>query len=255
MPMSYHLVFILFWIAQIAFGVLCISGPLTASNLSSSQKISQDWLLRIIMSGLMITPLLYFSAICESRWRYMKYILLFPFGFIPGMSAILKSFWLCLISPAFLVLAIVTTVVFFSTSNGFGKDSIPPTKNTLVRAVMTRHSNLIVELSRDRSTLEERDSTKQTPLIIAAKTDQFTVAEILLNAGADPFAVDQFGWTAGYALQTSKLKRGPEFEARERVAKALRSKAYPIPGPDTDEILELVKAGKWPPAEWKVVRD
>jgi hypothetical protein len=114
MPISYHLIFILSWISLIVYGFMCAMGPLIASNLSPTQKLLQDWLSSIIVSGVIVIPLIYLSAISEPRWRYVKYVLLFPFGFIPGVSTVLKSFWLCLVSPAFLVVAIATTVAFFT---------------------------------------------------------------------------------------------------------------------------------------------
>jgi hypothetical protein len=73
----------------------------------------QDWLIRILLSGVIVTPLVYVSALCEPRWSYVKYVLLFPVGLIPGMSTVLRSFWVCLISPAFLAAAIAATVAFY----------------------------------------------------------------------------------------------------------------------------------------------
>ncbi len=117
----------------------------------------------------------------------------------------------------------------------------------LVDAVMMEDSSRVEQLIAEGAPLEEADHKGQTALIIAAKTDQFEIAELLLNAGADPFAVSQFGWTAGYAVQTSKLQRGPEFDARERVARLLEERGYPVPGPDKPDIKKMVASGNWPP--------
>lgn len=121
---------------------------------------------------------------------------------------------------------------------------------TLIEAVYERDKARVIELASSGAALEERDLEGQTPLVLAASTDQFEIAEVLLDAGADPFAASQFGWTAGYAAQTTNLQRGPEFEAMQRVSQRLRARGYPVPGPDKQEIKQMVAEGNWPPAEW-----
>lgn len=125
---------------------------------------------------------------------------------------------------------------------------------TLIDAVMERDKGQVADLIRQGAPLEETDIEGQTALILAATTDQFEIAEILLDAGADPFAVSQFGWTAGYATQISKLQRGPEFEAMQRVTQKLEARGYPMPGPEKAQIKAMVGEGNWPPAEWNVKR-
>lgn len=121
---------------------------------------------------------------------------------------------------------------------------------SLVDAVMNESDSRVAALIEQGAPLEETDHKGQTALIIAAKTDQFRIAEDLLAAGANPFAASTFGWTAGYAAQTSQLQRGPEFEALQRFTAALVQRGYPMPGPDKAEIKSMVQEGTWPPPEW-----
>lgn len=120
-------------------------------------------------------------------------------------------------------------------------------RETLIEAVMFQDSEQLDALIADGAPLEATDHKGQTALIIAAKTDQFVFAEKLLAAGADPFAVSEFGWTAGYAVQTSRLTGGEELEAKERVSQMLEERGYAMPGPDKPDIKKMVEAGKWPP--------
>lgn len=131
---------------------------------------------------------------------------------------------------------------------------MPSQADTLIDAVMERDRPRVGELIAAGAQLEAVDLEGQTALVLAAKTDQFTIAEDLLKAGANPFAASQFGWTAGYAVQTSRIARGPEFEARARVAALLEQRGYPVPGPDKPEIKQMVAEGNWPPREWGVRR-
>lgn len=128
-----------------------------------------------------------------------------------------------------------------------GSCTMATKSDNLVDAVMHGDVGHVDQLIENGASLEETDHKGQTALILAAKTDQFTIAEKLLLAGADPFAVSQFGWTAGYATATSKLQRGPEFEARERFTELLEQRGYPMPGPDKPDIKRMVAEGKWPP--------
>lgn len=135
-----------------------------------------------------------------------------------------------------------------------GSCSVATKSDSLIEAVMIADPGEVERLIAAGAPLEQANHKGETPLIIAAKTDQFRIAETLLRAGANPFAVSQFGWTAGYAAQTSRLVRGPEFEAKARVAAELEARGYPVPGPDKPEIKQLVAEGKWPPAEWGAPR-
>jgi len=120
-------------------------------------------------------------------------------------------------------------------------------RENLVDAVRYQQIEEVERLIAEGAPLEQTDHKGQTALIIAAKSDQFLIAERLLAAGASPFAVSQFGWTAGYATATSRVIGGPEFEAKERVTAMLEERGYPMPGPDKPDIKRMVNEGNWPP--------
>jgi len=118
----------------------------------------------------------------------------------------------------------------------------------LLEAVMNRQASRVAELLVRQPDLDARNKQLDTPLTLATVSDQFVIAEMLIDAGADVFAHNKFGWTAGFAAQTSRLDPGTEEgDARQRVIAKLRSKGFPWPAPDPDAVKQLVSADAWPP--------
>ncbi len=113
MPVSYHAIFIVFWIAQIVYGLACVFGPFIASNLTLWQKRVQTALIATVVLGVLFTPAFYVVSLIDQSWPNVKYVVLYPFPFIPGVNESLSSYWLCLISPALLLLAILLTALMF----------------------------------------------------------------------------------------------------------------------------------------------
>lgn len=165
-----------------------------------------------------------------------------------------------LIAKGIAVLAIgVTIFIFFtrilipSIENSF--PTVVIIKNnyeTILEAVMHTDKTAVNKMIQDGVDLEAQTPSSKgygdmTALIAAAKTDQFIIANILLDAGADIYAADQFGWTAGYAASTSRLVRGPEFEAKEKFIQKLYDLGYPNPIPHKSEVKQLIEQGEWPP--------
>lgn len=117
---------------------------------------------------------------------------------------------------------------------------------SLVAAVMNESSLSVRVLLLTGADTEEKNHKGMTPLLIAGLTDQYRLVELLIQSGANIFAVSKFGWNLGYMIQSSRLIRGPEFEARERLAKLLQERGFPHPAPDLKQTLELVAQNKWP---------
>ena len=119
----------------------------------------------------------------------------------------------------------------------------------MLAAVMHSKPDEVRRLAAQGIGLDERDpANKPTPMIVAAQTLQWQMAEVLLDHGADIWAHDEFGITAAQVAETSRVIPGSdEDQARLRVIAKLKARGYPFPPPNSDEILELVKDGRWPP--------
>lgn len=99
--------------------------------------------------------------------------------------------------------------------------------------------------------LNDHDATGATPLRLAVEQQNFRIAELLLEKGADPWAVGSNGETVGIVLAGPIRPGEPEEQAaRPRVIEALKKAGWRIPGgPDAKNTRQLVLSGAWPPAE------
>lgn len=120
----------------------------------------------------------------------------------------------------------------------------------MLGAVMHSKPDEVRQLAKQGVGLNERDPANQsTPMIAAAETMQWGMVETLIDHGADIWAHDEFGITAAQRTQTSRVIPGSdEDQARLRVIAKLKARGYPFPPPKSDEVLEMVKEGRWPPA-------
>ena len=101
-----------------------------------------------------------------------------------------------------------------------------------------------------RRGLEQRDESGNTPFLKALASGQFIIAEILLDHGADPWAVDEFGLTAGHRLAANPWGPGTiEGDAKQRVTAKLSARGFPLPPPPQEEVLAMAASGRWPPRE------
>lgn len=92
------------------------------------------------------------------------------------------------------------------------------------------------------------ERTGNRPLQTALDMEHFRIAELLLDRGADPWAIDGGGGNLGSALATSMLTAAPdEAAARARLVKRLARLGWPQPIPTPAQIRALALAGTWPP--------
>ncbi|AYV47562.1 hypothetical protein CFHF_06570 [Caulobacter flavus] len=99
--------------------------------------------------------------------------------------------------------------------------------------------------------VDAHDATGATPLRLAVEQQNFRIAELLLEKGADPWAVGSNGETVGTVLAGPVRPGEPEEQAaRPRVLQALKKAGWIIPGgPDARQTRRLVLTGAWPPPE------
>ncbi|PLR27279.1 hypothetical protein SGCZBJ_07725 [Caulobacter zeae] len=99
--------------------------------------------------------------------------------------------------------------------------------------------------------INDHDATGATPMRLAVEQQNFRIAELLLEKGADPWAVGSNGETVGTVLAGPMRPGDPEEQAaRPRVIEALKKAGWAIPGgPDAKETRRLVLTGAWPPAQ------
>lgn len=119
---------------------------------------------------------------------------------------------------------------------------------SLHAAVSYRDAEGVQRLLAAGASTEERNEIGATPLIVAASSDQYVIAEMLIGHGADPWAHDRFGVTAPFmATLSGAPEETPDGQARARIISSLRAAGLPWPPPHPEEVLQLVAAGRWPP--------
>lgn len=120
-------------------------------------------------------------------------------------------------------------------------------EQSLFDAVLHRDGEQVKRLIARGAPLDERDRDGATPLMIATASEQYLIAEQLVAAGADPFAMDSLYITAAGGLWVSNLMPDtPEGAARDRLLKVFRERGVPLPPPTPQEMPEALKDGRWP---------
>ncbi len=93
-----------------------------------------------------------------------------------------------------------------------------------------------------------RGALDRRPLHIALDMERFRIAEMLIDAGADLWAVDSGGANLGTAVTTPMVTQDRnERAAQIRLSTRAVLAGWPDPAPTPVEIKEAVSAGRWPP--------
>ncbi|MEG3175302.1 ankyrin repeat domain-containing protein [Sphingomonas sp. RB3P16] len=93
------------------------------------------------------------------------------------------------------------------------------------------------------------ERTGNRPLHTALDMERFRIAELLLDRGGDPWAIDVGGANLATSTHTPMLTAdAAEAAAQRRLASRVTKLGWPDPAPSPREIRVLALAGKWPPA-------
>ncbi|MDD7973237.1 ankyrin repeat domain-containing protein [Roseinatronobacter alkalisoli] len=96
--------------------------------------------------------------------------------------------------------------------------------------------------------LNARGNAQGTPLLIAAKGENWQTVEVLLHAGAEPLAADVTGFTVLWVAATSRIR--PETkggQALNRVRQILNDRGIIRIVLPPREVERLLAEGRWPP--------
>lgn len=97
--------------------------------------------------------------------------------------------------------------------------------------------------------IEEANEIGDTPFLTACASGQFVIAETLLDAGANVFAFDQFGNTAGRSIELVAFPAGSlDGDARLRVKAKMEAQGFPFPALGSEAVLRLASKREWPPS-------
>jgi uncharacterized protein len=87
------------------------------------------------------------------------------------------------------------------------------------------------------------------PLHLALDMEQFAIAELLIERGADPWALDASGANLATAAATPMLTASPaDAAAQVRLRARVRALGWPEPFPAPHELVARAALGDWPPS-------
>ena len=134
--------------------------------------------------------------------------------------------------------------MFFQDPNRAGPDGHPIIFTEMERMNLRKVRRLI-KVGAD---LEAKGYAQGTPILLAAVSENWLAAEILLEAGADPMVTDQFGMTVTWLAATSRLlPESAQGQALDRVRHVLNERAIIGIVIHPREVTTMLEEGRWPP--------
>lgn len=126
-----------------------------------------------------------------------------------------------------------------------GEDAVWPLR-TAARVADPAAAKLLIA---HKAKLDRTDPTGSGPLQDAIDMDSMQVAEVLIEAGANPWAVGAGGALPAYGIaQPLKLSSPDEEAARQRLEAKLRASGAPWPPPAPADVKAAIREQRWPPA-------
>ena len=118
---------------------------------------------------------------------------------------------------------------------------------TLNEAVMHGDREAVARMIAEGYEIDARKFDGATAFNLAAKTDQHIIAEMLLDAGADPFTMDSFHFTAASSILESNMSPDTQKgQARLRILAKLEAAGVTLPPPRPKEFPQAFEDGRWP---------
>lgn len=118
----------------------------------------------------------------------------------------------------------------------------------LAAAVANRDAAQVGALLASGVSANDVDDRGQPALVVATETGQFRIALLLTDHGADPWFVDELGFTPAHFTFRSKVAPdSDDGRAREELIARFRAAGCPWPPPPRAEVLAAKAAGRWPP--------
>jgi len=118
----------------------------------------------------------------------------------------------------------------------------------IFEAIEDRDRERVAGLIASGANIEARGYAQGTPILKAALTHNWAMAEMLLEAGADPMVPDEFGITLPAVAARSRLKpESDEGQALARVRAILADRGLIGLVFPPDQVRAMMAEGRWPP--------
>lgn len=118
----------------------------------------------------------------------------------------------------------------------------------IFEAIEDRDRDRVARLIASGADIEARGYGQGTPILKAALTHNWIMAEMLLEAGADPIVPDEFGITLPAVAARSQLKpESEEGQALARLRAILADRGLIAMVFPPDQVRKMVAEGRWPP--------